>query len=113
MSTPEKRSTTGKPGRRRTTKVVVKRSSNGAYTGAPGDSVSASRTPAAAGVKSDLLSSEQRNQDTQQTAIAATEDIWEMANRLWSRVPEEEKQRIPKDGAAQHDHYIYGTPKRV
>jgi hypothetical protein len=27
-------------------------------------------------------------------------------------VPEEELERLPVDGAAQHDHYIYGLPKR-
>jgi hypothetical protein len=46
-------------------------------------------------------------------AAAATEDVWEMAERLWSRVPDEELRKLPRDGAAQHDHYIYGTPKRA
>jgi len=27
-------------------------------------------------------------------------------------VPDEELERLPVDGAAQHDHYIYGLPKR-
>ena len=29
-----------------------------------------------------------------------------------SDVPDEVLDRLPVDGAAQHDHYIYGTPKR-
>ena len=28
-------------------------------------------------------------------------------------VPPEIRATMPKDGASQHDHYIYGTPKRA
>jgi predicted DNA-binding antitoxin AbrB/MazE fold protein len=28
-------------------------------------------------------------------------------------LPKETLDRLPADGAAQHDHYIYGTPKRT
>jgi len=38
--------------------------------------------------------------------------IWEVAAELRKNVPEEEWTKLPVDGAAQHDHYIYGTPKR-
>ena len=27
-------------------------------------------------------------------------------------IPDEELERLPTDGSLQHDHYIYGTPKR-
>jgi hypothetical protein len=27
-------------------------------------------------------------------------------------VPESEWEKLPKDGARNHDHYIYGTPKK-
>ena len=27
-------------------------------------------------------------------------------------LPEDTLDRLPADGASQHDHYIYGTPKR-
>ncbi len=29
-----------------------------------------------------------------------------------SRVPDEMWAKLPIDGAEQHDHYLYGTPKR-
>ncbi len=32
--------------------------------------------------------------------------------RHMGKVPDEMMNRMPKDGASQHDHYIYGTPKR-
>ena len=38
--------------------------------------------------------------------------IVEIARRWGSMIPEEELRRIPKDLAEQHDHYIYGTPKK-
>ncbi len=38
--------------------------------------------------------------------------IWEIIDDLVKDIPEEELQKLPTDGAEQHDHYIYGTPKR-
>jgi putative addiction module CopG family antidote len=38
--------------------------------------------------------------------------IWDIAEALLAEVPEEAFDPLPVDGAAQHDHYIYGTPKR-
>ena len=37
--------------------------------------------------------------------------IWEIAQNLMEDLTEDEKSELPKDGAEQHDHYIYGTPK--
>jgi hypothetical protein len=39
--------------------------------------------------------------------------IWEVAAELVAEIPEEDLARLPLDGAAQHDHYIYGTPKQM
>ena len=38
--------------------------------------------------------------------------IWEKILDLVKDVPPEELDKLPTDGASQHDHYIYGTPKR-
>lgn len=38
--------------------------------------------------------------------------IWQMVEELLSRIPQEVLDQLPTDGAEQHDHYIYGTPKR-
>jgi antitoxin component of MazEF toxin-antitoxin module len=38
-----------------------------------------------------------------------------LAERIVARartLPQETLDRLPTDGASQHDHYIYGTPKR-
>jgi len=42
----------------------------------------------------------------------APKPIWEQFIEAFQDVPDEELERLPVDGAAQHDHYIYGLPKR-
>ncbi len=42
----------------------------------------------------------------------AQKPIWEQFVDAFKDVPEEELNCLPVDGAAQHDHYIYGSPKR-
>jgi len=38
--------------------------------------------------------------------------IWQIAQEIMSDVPDEVLNQLPTDGASQHDHYIYDTPKR-
>jgi antitoxin component of MazEF toxin-antitoxin module len=38
--------------------------------------------------------------------------IWERIAALVADIPPEELDKVPTDGASQHDHYLYGTPKR-
>jgi uncharacterized protein (DUF433 family) len=38
--------------------------------------------------------------------------LWEIAEEISSQVPLEEWEKLPTDGAEQHDHYLYGSPKR-
>lgn len=38
--------------------------------------------------------------------------IWEDILELAAQVPAEVWEQVPTDGAAQHDHYLYGAPKR-
>ena len=38
--------------------------------------------------------------------------IWEVFEEITAGIPEEEWAKLPTDGAEQHDHYIYDTPKR-
>ena len=42
----------------------------------------------------------------------APKPIWEQFIKAFNDVPDEDLERLPVDGAAQHDHYIYGLPKR-
>jgi len=38
--------------------------------------------------------------------------IWEIITELSAEIPMEEWAKLPTDGAEQHDHYLYGSPKR-
>jgi Arc/MetJ-type ribon-helix-helix transcriptional regulator len=59
------------------------------------------------------LNQEQAQQPASQKPPAAAEKpIWERIQDLTADVPAEEWDKLPTDLAEQHDHYIYGTPKR-
>lgn len=38
--------------------------------------------------------------------------IWEILQEVLGPVPLEERDKVPHDGAENHDHYLYGSPKR-
>ena len=38
--------------------------------------------------------------------------LGEKIKEIVADVPDEVWEKIPNDGSEQHDHYIYGTPKR-
>jgi hypothetical protein len=38
--------------------------------------------------------------------------IWEVIADNMKDVAAEDFERLPKDGASEHDHYLYGHPKR-
>jgi len=45
------------------------------------------------------------------TVETARPPIWERILALTADAPPEELAKVPADGAAQLDHYLYGTPK--
>jgi predicted DNA-binding antitoxin AbrB/MazE fold protein len=50
--------------------------------------------------------------DEQPPDAEADMPIWEYAAQLMRDIPENQLKALPTDGASQHDHYLYGTPKR-
>ena len=38
--------------------------------------------------------------------------IWDAIDDIMRRVPKEVISHLPVDGAEQHDHYLYGSPKK-
>jgi hypothetical protein len=38
--------------------------------------------------------------------------IWESFTNFAQSLPPEVLDRLPTDGAANHDHYLYGSPKQ-
>jgi hypothetical protein len=43
---------------------------------------------------------------------AISRPIWKVAQELAGSIPAAELANLPADLAAEHDHYIYGLPKR-
>ncbi len=38
--------------------------------------------------------------------------IWQKIRARSEKIPDEVWEEMPKDGSEQHDHYLYGTPKK-
>lgn len=38
--------------------------------------------------------------------------IWEVIAEISSEIPDEEWETLPSDGSVNHDHYLYGAPKK-
>ena len=51
-------------------------------------------------------------QDLEAASPSRRRHISEIIRENMSRVPPEIMATMPADGASQHDHYIYGLPKR-
>jgi hypothetical protein len=47
-----------------------------------------------------------------QKTLPPQKSIWEKIRERAARIPDEEWENMPTDGSIQHDHYLYGTPKR-
>lgn len=43
---------------------------------------------------------------------ASTRPIWEIIAEISDEIPNEEWEKLPSDGSVNHDHYLYGAPKR-
>lgn len=43
---------------------------------------------------------------------ASARSLWNEILEIVEAAPEEVWEAVPKDGAAEHDHYLYGMPKR-
>jgi len=54
------------------------------------------------------------NQPTaaQEPLTKARKPVWERILERTAAIPDEEWDKLPADLAEQHDHYLYGTPKR-
>jgi Arc/MetJ-type ribon-helix-helix transcriptional regulator len=50
---------------------------------------------------------------TPRVATPSDQPIWERILERTAEIPDEVWDKIPTDLAEQHDHYIYGTPKRT
>ncbi|MGH9622502.1 MAG: hypothetical protein ACRD45_22695 [Bryobacteraceae bacterium] len=63
------------------------------------------------GISAEQYASQVLEQDLQ-SSKSATRHISEIILQRMRKVPPEIMASMPVDGASQHDHYIYGLPKR-
>ena len=54
----------------------------------------------------------ERDLENRQEAREDERPISQIIAEIMSDVPPEELAKLPEDGASEHDHYIYGWPKR-
>ena len=69
----------------------------------------------AQGVAAEQYAQDVLDRDLEEAIPAMPRDdrpIWEVIGEIMKDVPDEVFERLPKDGASQVDHYIYGHPKR-
>jgi hypothetical protein len=69
----------------------------------------------AQGVSAEQYAQDVLDRDLEEAIPAMPRDdrpIWEVIGEIMKDVPDEVFERLPKDGASQVDHYIYGHPKR-
>jgi hypothetical protein len=63
---------------------------------------------------SDVIADLMRDVPAEELATMPVDDrpVSEMIREIWADMPEEVRAKLPVDGASEHDHYIYGLPKR-
>lgn len=62
-----------------------------------------------------VLPEEKQRLILQQAEAMAKEEkkrpIWDRIRAHAADIPDEDWEKMPKDGSEQHDHYLYGAPK--
>ena len=49
---------------------------------------------------------------SEESAQRSNRPFWEIAREITAQVPAEDWQKLPSDGAEEHDYYLYGSPKK-
>jgi hypothetical protein len=52
------------------------------------------------------------HQGSHETIASGERPIWEIITDRMKNIPAEVFEHLPEDGASEHDHYLYGSPKR-
>jgi excisionase family DNA binding protein len=77
-----------------------------------GDTAASSSSPRSAAASQNTGTGAQPASSQAPTFDPTARPIWEVFDEIMREVPEDELNRLPADGAEQHDHYVYGLPKR-
>jgi len=60
----------------------------------------------------DANEQEQAAKSQKRKKASLSAPVWQRFQNAVRSIPEEELSTLPKDGASEHDHYLYGLPKR-
>jgi Arc/MetJ-type ribon-helix-helix transcriptional regulator len=62
----------------------------------------------------DALDAQERQEGRQPRTVKKKPavPVWQRFQNAARAIPEEELASLPSDGASEHDHYLYGLPKR-
>jgi len=62
----------------------------------------------------DALDAQERQEVRQPETVKkkSAGPVWQRFQDAARAIPEEELASLPQDGASEHDHYLYGLPKR-
>jgi hypothetical protein len=66
----------------------------------------------AAGLSAEQYARQVLEHDLEADATRARRPISEVIREIWADMPEDVRAKLPRDGASQVDHYVYGLPKR-
>jgi Arc/MetJ-type ribon-helix-helix transcriptional regulator len=59
-----------------------------------------------------LQNEEERTASNAGAPVPAATPAWQRVLQIMDKVPDSVLEKLPVDGSAQLDHYVYGTPKR-
>ena len=79
----------------------------------PEDRATALRTKALEqGVSAEEYARQVLEQNLEFGSARSPQPISELMREIWGDMPEDVRATLPRDGASQIDHYLYGLPKR-
>jgi hypothetical protein len=50
--------------------------------------------------------------DLEASSAEPRRPLSEIIGKIWAGMPDDVRAKLPRDGASQVDHYVYGLPKR-
>jgi hypothetical protein len=66
----------------------------------------------AAGMSTEQYARQVLEHDLEAGSTGTRRPISEVIREIWRDMPEDVRAKLPRDGASEVDHYVYGLPKR-
>jgi hypothetical protein len=59
-----------------------------------------------------LIEAELRAENSAASLAGAPVPVWKLVEERTKNLPDSAFESLPQDGASEHDHYLYGSPKK-